>query len=211
MNAPHGPQPGHFGPPPYPAAPYPPQHAPSGGSAGKIIAIVAGVVLAAVFVVGVLAVLAVSGVRKYIANAKTAEARNVIAQIAKDAAATYEQSGTSSTSSTESHLCPGASAPIPSDDHFVSGQKYMSANAEWQIDASREAGFACLGFSLAQPQYYQYRYDTRGPAVRPMSFNAIARGDLDGDREFSEFSLSGRVEGSHLVVAPTMSEVSPFE
>src|SRR5262252_7760566 len=44
-----------------------------------------------VAIVGILAVLAIYGVRKYLANAKTAEARNSIGQIAKDAAAHYEQ------------------------------------------------------------------------------------------------------------------------
>src|SRR5260370_37732809 len=39
-----------------------------------------------VAIVGILAVLAIYGVRKYLANAKTAEARNSIGQIAKDAA-----------------------------------------------------------------------------------------------------------------------------
>ena len=44
-----------------------------------------------VAIVGVLAVLAVYGVRKYLANAKTAEARNSLGQLAKDAAAAVER------------------------------------------------------------------------------------------------------------------------
>jgi type IV pilus assembly protein PilA len=40
-----------------------------------------------VAIVGILSVLAIYGVRKYVANAKTAEARNSLGQIAKDAAA----------------------------------------------------------------------------------------------------------------------------
>ena len=40
-----------------------------------------------VAIVGVLAVLAIYGVRKYIANSKTTEARNSLGQIAKDQAA----------------------------------------------------------------------------------------------------------------------------
>jgi type IV pilus assembly protein PilA len=39
-----------------------------------------------VAIVGILSVLAIYGVRKYVANAKTAEARNSLGQIAKDAA-----------------------------------------------------------------------------------------------------------------------------
>ena len=44
-----------------------------------------------VAIVGILAVLAIYGVRKYLANAKTAEARNSIGQMAKDAAAAFEK------------------------------------------------------------------------------------------------------------------------
>src|SRR6185295_4557158 len=44
-----------------------------------------------VAIVGILAVLAVYGVRKYITNAKTAEARNSLGQISKDAATAYEK------------------------------------------------------------------------------------------------------------------------
>src|SRR5580698_2325224 len=44
-----------------------------------------------VAIIGILAVLAIYGVRKYLANAKTAEARNSLGQIAKDAATEYER------------------------------------------------------------------------------------------------------------------------
>src|SRR5437016_10393912 len=43
-----------------------------------------------VAIVGVLAVLAVYGVRKYIANAKTAEAKNSLGQMGKDSQTAYE-------------------------------------------------------------------------------------------------------------------------
>ena len=43
-----------------------------------------------VAIVGVLAVLAVYGVRKYIANAKTAEAKNALGQIGKDAVSAFD-------------------------------------------------------------------------------------------------------------------------
>ena len=46
-----------------------------------------------VAIVGVLAALAIYGVRKYIANSKTAEARNSLGQLAKDASAAYDREG----------------------------------------------------------------------------------------------------------------------
>src|SRR6478736_1181657 len=46
-----------------------------------------------VAIVGVLAALAIYGVRRYILNSKTAEARNGIGQMAKDASAAYSREG----------------------------------------------------------------------------------------------------------------------
>src|SRR5262245_63128056 len=50
-----------------------------------------------VAIVGVLAVLAIYGVRKYIANSKTAEAKNSLGQISKDAASAFEKETTNAT------------------------------------------------------------------------------------------------------------------
>ncbi len=44
-----------------------------------------------VAIVGILAVLAVYGVRKYLANAKTAEARNSLGQMGKDESTAFEK------------------------------------------------------------------------------------------------------------------------
>ena len=53
-------------------------------------------------------------------------------------------------------------ASVPTSVSQVSGKKYMSAEAEWQTDASRKAGFACLKFKLNEPQYYLYSYRAAG-------------------------------------------------
>src|ERR1700704_2132642 len=50
-----------------------------------------------VAIVGVLAALAIYGVRRYILNSKTAEARNSIGQLAKDASAAYPREGMAAT------------------------------------------------------------------------------------------------------------------
>src|ERR1700678_1880922 len=74
-----------------------------------------------VAIVGILASLAIYGVRKYIANAKTAEARNSLGQIGKDSQTAFEReslSGTvmAATSSTTvaRSLCFSATASVPS-------------------------------------------------------------------------------------------------
>ena len=73
-----------------------------------------------VVIIGVLAVLAINGVRKYIANAKSAEARNSLGQITKDAATAYARDSISSTvlakgalSNGAAKLCQSASLSVP--------------------------------------------------------------------------------------------------
>jgi type IV pilus assembly protein PilA len=158
-------------------------------------------VLGAVVVFGgVLAVLAIYGVRKYIANAKTAEARNAVGQIARDAASAYER---------DHRLCPSASSPVPSSVSMVRGMKYQSAPEEWQVDRARSAGFACLGFSMDMPQYFQYSYTVS--KTNPDEFMAVAHGDLNGDGTVSTFRVRGVVKDGVLEIAPNIEETSPEE
>src|SRR5205085_5414711 len=92
-----------------------------------------------VAIVGVLAVLAVYGVRKYIANAKTAEAKNSLGQIGKDAVTAFEGERMSAAVLTETtqtgiirQMCQtGTKNPIPATIAEVGGKKYQSAKADW--------------------------------------------------------------------------------
>src|SRR4029077_13942058 len=73
-----------------------------------------------VAIIGILAVLAIYGVRKYMANAKTAEARNSLGQMGKDEATAFEKESMAgavlpvgSVAGLSRSLClaPGASVP----------------------------------------------------------------------------------------------------
>jgi hypothetical protein len=86
-------------------------------------------------------------------------------------------------------LCASASSPVPADASAVAARKYMSTDAEWSADEAKNAGFACLHFSMSTPQYFQYDYQ----AINNFNFVATARGDFDGDGVMSELSLSGGV------------------
>jgi type IV pilus assembly protein PilA len=153
----------------------------------------------AVILVPIFAVLSVYGVRKYIQNAKNTEARNVLAQIALDATKTYDA---------KRGFCPSASYPVPFDAKYVRGAKYQSAPADWTLDAPGNAGFACLGFSIDQPQYYQYTYTSNGRS----DFTATARGDLNGDGVLSTFTLRGKAgPGGQVSIAPQIEEQAPGE
>jgi type IV pilus assembly protein PilA len=173
-----------------------------------------------VAIVGILAVLAIYGVRKYLANAKTAEARNSIGQMAKDSAAAYERESmtsgvlpTGSKAAFSRQLCDTASASIPSTSANVQGAKYQSSPGEWNADAANNSGFACLKFSMDQPQYYEYSYSAAvNGGSSGATFTAIANGDLNGDGVMSTFSVQGQVNSSFaLNIAPNMLEVQPEE
>jgi type IV pilus assembly protein PilA len=166
--------------------------------------IVLFVVLAGlVVIVPVFATLAIYGVRKYIATAKTAEARNSIGQIAKDAAAAYGGAHA---------LCASASRPVPEGIRYVSGAKYQSAPGDWTVDAARNAGFACLKFSLDSPQYYMYSYRAVGRSSPGDSFEATAQGDLNGDGVLSTFTVKGHIEpGGAIAIDPRLLETNPEE
>jgi len=178
-----------------------------------------------VAIVGILAVLAIYGVRKYIANAKTAEARNSIGEIAKDASTAYEKEsmpgtqlvpGTSAAISRS--LCIAASATVPSAIASVAGKKYQSKSAptttDWDTDMTTwHKGFYCLKFSMDQPQYYMYSYTgALGTGVNTDTFTAVANGDLNGDGTTSTFSLVGAVTAAYTVnIAPNITEAMPEE
>ncbi len=180
-----------------------------------------------VAIVGILAVLAVYGVRKYIANAKTAEARNSLGQIGKDASAAYERESMASTvmalggtTGVVRRLCAAATKTIPAAAGSIKGQKYQSAPAEWNIDGTAQnTGFACLRFVMNDPQYFMYSYGASGTTgVAGETFSTIANGDLNGDGSLSAFTLRGSIQGGGagsgglvLTVSPTIDELNPEE
>lgn len=154
-----------------------------------------------VAIVGILAVLAVYGVRKYLANAKSAEATNSLGQMANNASLSYN---------VNLSFCKSASATVPPSITSVAGRKYQSSASEWNVDQPGGSGFACLMFTMDAPQYYQYAYvSTAGSSG---SFVATANGNLDGDGVESTFQITGSVNtGGAVNVAPNILSVNPEE
>jgi type IV pilus assembly protein PilA len=182
-----------------------------GGMSGGVIAIIiAGVLF---LLIGPMAVMAIYGVRKYIANAKTAEARNSLGQIAKDAARAYESESAASpilvaggTANLGHRMCTTASNSVPASAAAIRGKKYQSSPSEWQTGKEIDAGWYCLKFSIDAPQYFMYLYQGTDD-----SFTAIAHGDLNGDGVTSTFELTGRASGDTVTIAPYIAETDPQE
>jgi type IV pilus assembly protein PilA len=172
-----------------------------------------------VAIVGILAALAIYGVTRYMKNAKTAEARNSVGQMAKDAAAAFSRekmppgvvsAGTSAALSNT--LCSSASATVPSTQTLIAGAKYQSSPAEWAPAADEATvGFKCLKFSMDQPQYYVYNYTAANPDTLTGTFVAIAQGDLDGDAALSTFQMQGAAANGAVALSPSIEEINPEE
>jgi len=167
-----------------------------------------------VAIIGVLAALAIYGVRRYLASAKTSEAKNSVGAITRGAAGAYEREnaaselvaeGSSGTAS--SHALCASTTLVPANITDVAGKKYQADStqgADYQTDP-----WNCIKFGMTQPQYYQYQYQQN--AVDAMT--ALANGDLDGDNTTSTFLRQGKVNTSSqtLILATQVAITNEFE
>ena len=174
-----------------------------------------------VAIIGVLAALAIYGVSKYLTNAKTAEAKNSIGQMAKDATTAYAREGMAasilalgSSTGVTHQICGTATNKVPAAKGSVLGRKYQSSPSEWAT-GDQFTGWTCLKFSMDAPHYYMYGYTGSGGGAVGDTFNTTAQGDLNGDGVTSTFALGGEIksEGGELVLvtAPNLSEDQPDE
>lgn len=149
---------------------------------------------------GMAAALAVYGLRRYIVNAKAAEARISVGQIAKDVVAEWEGESTlPGTPRAKKKLV--SYGPVPKT--VPKGVKYQSSPVDWNP-------WAPLRFELSVPRYYQYEIKA---AKNGESAEIIARGDLNGDGKTSQFKLSIEVDRTTqaLRVSPAIAETDPKE
>ncbi len=152
-----------------------------------------------VAIIGVLAALAIYGVRKYLTNAKTAEARTALGRLAKDAQSAYEKETLSqavvpitTAKGIARSLCPTATNTVPASKVNIQNSKYQSSPAEWKA-----VGWDCLKFTMSDPQYFMYGYASTGTAgAVGETFTGTAQGDLDGDTVLSTFTFGGEIQGT---------------
>jgi type IV pilus assembly protein PilA len=146
-----------------------------------------------VAIIGVLAALAIYGVRRYLASAKTSEAKNTVGAITRAAVSAYEREtynnqllGDGLQSATMMHvLCASAAARVPPG--APPGTKYQPSTADGADfnTGNNITGWKCLAFSMTQASYYSYMY-AQGvgsglSAATANGFEASALGDLDGN------------------------------
>lgn len=161
-----------------------------------------------VAIIGILAALAIYGVKKYLTNAKTGEAKNNIGRMGKDAVAAFQREIMDATllpadgkRDAVHRLCVGSTTNNPPTQ--PTAQKRQPNPAIWKTDP----GWACLRFSLNDPVYYQYDYDATNPTnLATGAFAAKATGDLDGDGTTSTWAYNGGMLQNEARLATTITE-----
>ncbi len=167
-----------------------------------------------VAIIGVLAALAIYGVRRYLASAKTSEAKNTLGAISRASQAAYERENAASEEVAEGSISTSASHQLCATATTVpttvpKGTKYQpktGSNQDFDT-GNMTTGWKCLKFGLTQPHYFQYQYTKDSKATgsnNPAKCNTapcyetMATGDLDGDGVQSQFSLTGEVNNGEL-------------
>jgi len=139
--------------------------------------------------VGVMTGLAFYGVRRYIQNAKSAEARANLAQIVRLYAVSLD------TANAGKRPPPNKLVSLPPVPATVPrGAKYQSSAEDWKA-------WAPIHFNLTEPQYYQYQVVA---AKDGKSAEILARGDLNGDGKASLFRVKIQLD-------PKTGDVSAVE
>lgn len=145
-----------------------------------------------VAIIGILAAVAVPAFMKYIKKSKTAEARQLVKKV-YDGARTYYMdtgSGRGYGAATNPLQFPGPSTgPTPTlGACCAGGDKCMPQSSLWS-----DPVWVALQFSVNDPHYYMYSYETVDPLY---SFTARANGDLDCNGVYSTFEMFGAVSST---------------
>jgi len=129
---------------------------------------------------------------RYVRHNKTAEARESITRLAVSAADYYNRSDATQPSGASPqdvhamrHFPPSSRVPVPEDPLNVRGKKYQSNRMDWAASPWQDL----QGFSIIQPQCYQYSFESSGSGGAAKA-QVIAEGDLDGDGTRSRYSLA---------------------
>jgi len=161
----------------------------------------------------ILTAIAMYALARYVRHGKTAEARESVTRLASGAADFYNRSDATQPSGAAPqavhamrHFPPSSRSPVPEDALSVRGKKYQSNSMDWSVSPWRE-----LGFSIIQPQCYQYAFESQG-AGSTAKAQVVAEGDLDGDGTRSKYALTiSPDESLTATVSPNMERSEPEE
>ncbi|MBN1947929.1 MAG: hypothetical protein JW797_19840 [Bradymonadales bacterium] len=139
----------------------------------------------AVFLSGVGSAIAIPAFLSYVSRSKTTEAAMSLRRIYDSAISYYDSDYADSTGNILPRQFPASTPLTPS--RIPCGERAAPQPELWQHPT-----WQALGFSLADPHYYSYRFESSGVGPNA-TFTASAFGDLDCDGEFSTFMRVGEV------------------
>jgi type IV pilus assembly protein PilA len=176
-----------------------------------------------VAIIGVLAALAIFGVSRYLASAKSSEAKNTIGAIARSAVAAYEREANNnqlladgaSTATLMHALCTSSAARVPAV--APAAKKYQPSTVDG-VDFNTGtdlAGWKCLKFSMSEPTYFSYGYVTGVGSglsgATAAGFEASAMGDLNGNLTTSLFARGADLRNGQVVLSTELFVQNEFE
>jgi len=147
---------------------------------------------------GTLLGLAVYGARRYVQDAKVAEVRSTIANIARAYAATLQEPPAAGKPRAAKRLVslPKVPASVPR------GAQYQTSADDWKA-------WSAIHFALTDPQYFQYEVVA---AKDGRTAEILARGDLNGDGKASLFRVKIELNPkTGAITAVDHTEEAPLE
>src|SRR5262249_6605742 len=144
-----------------------------------------------VAIIGILAAVAIPAFMKYIRRSKTTEASMNVRKLFDSSVSYYEAEHADRTGAILAKQFPVSVATTPGTKCCSNaGEKCTPDPTLWQ---DTNGTWASLNFSVDDPFYYQYQYDSGGTDTGS-SFTARAAGDLDCDDIYSTFQRIGKVD-----------------
>jgi type IV pilus assembly protein PilA len=141
-----------------------------------------------VAIVSVLASVAIPSFIKYLARAKTSEARGQLNKMYSAARVYYLETFGARQITGVAHQFPGPVATTPAVTCCASGLGKCAPDA----DLWTEPSWIALHFSMDDPHYYRYSFLSQGTNIGS-TFTARAVGDLDCDGLESTFEMFGQI------------------
>jgi type IV pilus assembly protein PilA len=144
-----------------------------------------------VAIIGILAAVAIPAFMKYIRRSKTVEATMNVRKMFDSSVAYFEADHASPTGLPLVKQFPGAPTTNPTPALKAccgqAGDKCVPQPTYWN-----DPTWAALNFSVDDPFYYSYQYNSAGTETSS-NFQAWAFGDLDCDSIYSTYQRSGSV------------------
>jgi type IV pilus assembly protein PilA len=149
-----------------------------------------------VAIIGILAAVAIPAFMKYIRRSKTAEATMNLRKIFDSSVSYFNEEHAARTGDILPRQFPVAVGSTPGTKACTNGSSQkIQPNAQVFSIATWQA----LNFSVDDPFYYQYTYESNGSTGVSSKFTARANGDLDCDNTLSTFERIGTVDAANNV------------